>query len=176
MNSFSELIEDCTTFTLTGLKEIEDKAIFALQTFGASSSIKALQLISLEKAILAVGIFSIFEGILQDHLKCKNGFAQTKNILKQKEEWDLLSRFINLELAINALKHGRGKSYNALLVENEKSNNAKIKQSDNHFLNEGDISEVNTLIEVDDNFIYRCVETIKLISEKIEKIQPEIKF
>ena len=176
MHNFSELINNCTAFTLAALKEVEEKAIKALQTSGATPPVKALQMVRLEKAILAVGIFSIFEGILQDRLNCSNGFAEAKNILEHYGETELLSRFIDLELAINALKHGRGRSYNALIAKNGGTLNSKVKQPDEHFFDEGDVSEVTTLIDVDDSFIYSCVETIKLVSEKIKKIRPEISF
>ena len=176
MHKFSELIDHCAVFTLAALKEVEKKAIKALQTSGATPPVKALQMVRLEKAILAIGMFSIFEGILQDRLNGNNGFLEAKNILEQNGEAELLSRFIDLELAINALKHGRGRSYNTLLTKNGGTLNSKVKQSGEHFFDEGDVSEVTTLIDVDDNFIYNCVETIRLVSEKIEKIRPEICF
>lgn len=176
MHNFSELIDNCAAFTLAALKEVEAKAVKALETSGATSPVKALQMVRLEKVILAIGIFSIFEGILQDRLNCSNGCAEAKSILRQNGETGPLLRFIDLELTINALKHGRGRSYNALLANNGGTLNSKVKQSDEHFFDEGDVSEVTTLIDVDDNFIYNCVDTIKLVSEKLEKIRPEISF
>jgi len=174
MHSFSELIGNCAGFTLSALKEVEDKSIEALQTSGATPPVKALQMVRLEKVILAVGIFSMFEAILQDRLNCKNGFAEAKSILKQSSNTELLSRFSDLELAINALKHGRGRSYHALIAKNGGSLNSRIKPPDEHFFLEGDVSEITTLIDVNDNFIHSCVEIIKQVSEEIEKIRPEI--
>ena len=174
MHNFSELIDNCTEFTLAALKEVEEKAIKALQTGGATPPVKALQMVRLGKAILAVGTFSIFEGILQDRLNCSNGFGEAKNILELNGETELLSRFIDLGLAINALKHGRGKSYSALLAKNGGTLNSKVKPPEEYFFDEGDVSGVTTLIDVDDKFIFSCVETIKLVSEKIKKNRPEI--
>ena len=152
----------------------EEKTIDALQTSTATSLVKTLQMIRLQKIILAVGIFSIFEALLQDRLNCNNGFTEAKNILKQNEDSLLLSRFRNLELAINSLKHGRGKSYNALLEKDMVNSNFNVKQPDEHFFNEGNVSEITTLIDVDDKFIYSCVEIINEVSEVIKKIRPEV--
>jgi hypothetical protein len=67
-------------------------------------------MIRLEKAILVVGMFSIFDAILQDRLDCSNGIAEAKKILKDGGETELLEQFIDYELAINALKHGKGRA------------------------------------------------------------------
>src|SRR5690606_19329520 len=136
-----KLIDRCTAFTLGSLKEVEEKTIYALQTSGSTSLVNTLQMIRLEKTIFAVGIFSIFEAILQDSLNCRNGFAEAKDILKQNEDSELLYRFTDLELAINALKHGRGRSYNALVARNGGTLNSNVKQPGDHFLDEGDVSD-----------------------------------
>ena len=174
MHSFPELIDRCTIFTLGALKEVEKKTLEALQTSKATSLVKTLQMIRLEKAILAVGIFSLFEAILQDRLKCSDGFVEAKNILKHEGDSILLSRFIDLELAINALKHGRGRSYNALVEKDGGSLNASVKSASDHFFDEGDVSEISTLIDVDEKFLYSCVEIISQVSGAIRKIRPEV--
>ena len=174
MHSFPELADRCTIFTLGALKEVEDKTIDTLQTSGATSLVKTLQMIRLEKTILAVGIFSIFEAILQDRLNCSNGFVEAKGILKQNGDSTLLSQFTDLELAVNALKHGRGRSYNALVGKDGGSLLTNIKHPDEHFFDEGDVSEISTLIDVDDKFINSCVDIINQVSESIMKIRPEV--
>ena len=83
MHSFSELIHRCSVFTLTTLKEVENKTVDALQTSAATPLVKTLQMIRLDKVIFAVGLFSIFEALLQDRLNCNNGFVEAKNILQQ---------------------------------------------------------------------------------------------
>ena len=59
MHNFSELVDRCSIFTLGALKDVEERTIEALQTSGATSLVKTLQMIRLEKTILAVGIFSL---------------------------------------------------------------------------------------------------------------------
>lgn len=61
MHSFADLAARSINFTLATLKEAEDEVIEALQTSGATRHVKNLQMIQLSRAILAVGMFSIFE-------------------------------------------------------------------------------------------------------------------
>jgi hypothetical protein len=174
MHSFSELIYRCSVFTLTALKEVEDKTIDALQTSAATSLVKTLQMIRLDKTIFAVGIFSVFEAILQDCLNCDNGFVEAKNILKHSGDATLLKQFSDLELAINALKHGRGRSYNALVSKSGGTLISQVKQPTDNFFNEGDVSEITALIDVNDKFIYDCVEVISKVSKVIQDNRPNV--
>lgn len=41
-------------------------------------------MIQLQKAILAIGIFSLFESKLQDELSCRKGFEEAKKELIKK--------------------------------------------------------------------------------------------
>jgi hypothetical protein len=77
MHTFTELIDRCTALTLENLREVTERTTDALQTNSAITLVKALQMIQLQKAILAVGMFSIFEGELQDGLSCGHGFRRS---------------------------------------------------------------------------------------------------
>lgn len=55
-----------------------------LQTSAAMRLVKALQMFQLQKAISAVGIFLLFEAMLQDGLECSDGFREAEEILKVK--------------------------------------------------------------------------------------------
>ena len=174
MHSFSELVDRCSVFTLTTLKEAEDRTIEELQTSGATSLVKTLQMIRLDKVIFAVGMFSVFEALLQDRLDCVNGFTEAKNILNQSGEMTLLEQFSNIELAVNALKHGRGRSYNTLVAKSGGTLSSQVKQPSNNFFNEGDVSEVTALIDVDDKFIDDCVEVIAKVSKVIQNNRQDV--
>jgi hypothetical protein len=173
MHSFPELIIRCAAFTLGSLEEVNERTINALQTSGATILVKTLQMIRLQKTIMAVGMFSLFEATLQDVLNCKNGFAEAKKILEQNGDAAIIERFNDLELAINVLKHGRGRSYDALISKSGGTLQPYIKQLNEQFFDEGDISEIATLIEVDDEFIYHCGDVIEQVSDIIRKIRPE---
>jgi hypothetical protein len=172
MHSFTELIDRCTTFTLETLREANERTIEALQTSSATSLVKTLQMIQLQKAILAVGMFSIFEASLQEGLSCSNGFGEAKKILDNEGELDMKERFDDLFLAVNVLKHGRGYSYDALVAKADVLP-FRIKLPDESFFSEGDVSEVSTLIEVDDAFVQLCGNVISDVSEVVRRVRPE---
>ena len=172
MHSFTELVDRCAAFTLGTLREANERTIEALQTNGATSLVITLQMIQLQNTILAVGMFSIFEANLQDGLGCTNGFDKAKKILRDEGELDTKERFDDLYFAINVLKHGRGPSYDALVAKAKKLN-FRIKLPGEPFFFEGDVSEVPTLVEVDDAFVQHCGDVIRDVTEVIRRARPE---
>ncbi|MBE0551153.1 MAG: hypothetical protein IH619_02065 [Ignavibacterium sp.] len=173
MHSFTELVDRCAVFTMETLNSANEKTIEALQTSAATSLLKTLQMIQLQKTIFAVGMFSIFEAILQEGLNCTNGFDEAKKILDKEGELDMKSRFDLLILAINVLKHGKGRSYDAL-VANAKSLPFKVKLPNESFFFEGDISEVSTLVQVDDAFVELCGDIIREVTVIIQRVRSDI--
>lgn len=172
MHSFTELVDRCATFTLESLKKTNERTIEALQTNSDTSLVKTLQMIQLQKAILAVGMFSIFEASLQEGLSCSNGFSAAKKILDDEGELNMKEHFDDLCLAVNVLKHGRGRSYD-LLVAKAKTLPFRIKLPNESFFFEGDVSEASTLIEVTDTFVQRCADVISEVSGVIRRVCPE---
>ncbi len=172
MHDYSELLTYCTSFTLTSLAETNEKVIDELQTSGDTILVKTLQMIQLQKVIMAIGMFSLFEAMLQDELNCKNGFSKAKEILLKSNHFVLREKFIDLEMAINVLKHGRGNSHDALIKKNGGTLKIYIKELNLENHEEGDVSEVNTLILVDDTFINYCSEVIFEVSKVIKEIYP----
>jgi hypothetical protein len=168
MHSFDELVQRCTEFSLDALRQAQARALEALETSSATGLVKALQMIQLQKAISAVGMFSIFDAILQDGLECADGFRRAGELLEKQGEFTLKQRFGDLQLAINVLKHGRGRSYDAL-VEKADALPFRIKLPNEYFFNEGDVSEVSTLIEVDDAFVRSCADVIREVSVALQR-------
>jgi len=168
MHTFTELIDRCTAFTLKVLREANERTIEELETSAATTLVKTLQMIQLQKAVFAVGMFSMFEADLQESLSCIDGFREAEEILDREGEANLKERFTNLQLAINTLKHGSGRSYNAL-VKKKSSLAFRVKLPDEGFFFEGDVSEVDTLVEVDDAFVLECVAVIQDVSEVINR-------
>ncbi len=171
MHEFSELIYRCTTFSLGSLNEVNKKIIQELENSAATSLVKNLQMINLHKVVLAVGMFSIFEAHLQDRLDCTDGFGEAKAILNQANENEISECFSDLILAINVLKHGKGRSYEAL-IKRTSSLQFRVKLPDESFFYEGDVSEVSTLVEVDDAFVELCSKSIEDVSNVIRRTQP----
>jgi hypothetical protein len=163
MHAFDELVEHGMEFSLAALNEAYRKVAEALETSAATRLVKALRMVQLQKAVLAVGMFSIFEAELQDDLGCADGFREAAARLDAKGETALRERFADLQLAINVLKHGRGRSYDAL-VGKASALPFRVKLPDEHFFNEGDVSEVSTLIDADDAFVRRCAVVIREVT------------
>jgi hypothetical protein len=171
MHSFTDLIDRASSLTLDSLKEARDKVVEALQTSGATHLVKSLQMIQIQKAIMAVGMFSLFESILQDRLECNDGFVQARKCLESEGEINLKRRFLQFVAAINTLKHGRGRSYDTLLAQAEELP-FRVKRLDESFFFEGDVSEIATLVEVDDAFVMGCAEVIRDVSNVIRRAYP----
>jgi hypothetical protein len=171
MHSFADLADRSVNFALSTLQRAEEDVIEALQTSGATRHVKNLQMIQLSRAIIAVGMFSIFESVVQDGLECQNGFATVRECLEREKEKDLSSRFAIFVHAINVLKHGRGRSYDALVTMDDDLP-FRIKRPGEDFFSEGDVSEVATLIEVDDRFVRDCAALIAQVAISINKTYP----
>ncbi|TAG46070.1 MAG: hypothetical protein EAZ30_13515 [Betaproteobacteria bacterium] len=168
MHPFSELVYHGAHLTLRSLSETQTSVHAELEHSGATRLVKALQMIELQRAILAVGIFSMFEAYLQGALECENGFAEARTCLRKAGEDSLLERFNDVYLAINALKHGRGKSYDQLVAK-ASALPFWVKPNPDKFFHEGDVSEVAALIRVDDEFVMLCCNVIHDVSESIRR-------
>jgi hypothetical protein len=168
MHSFDELIYRSTVFNLKALEEANSTLREELQKSSSTIYIKNLQMIQLQKAIIAVGMFSLFESIIQEGLDCRNGFVEAKKILDKSGNIELANRFKDFINAINVLKHGKGRSYD-MLVSTLGKLPFRIKLPGEYFFEEGDLAEVSTFIEVDDKFVLQCAEIIEQVTKEIRK-------
>lgn len=169
MHSFKVLVDICSEFTLEFLDETNNKTIEELQKNGATSHVVNLQMVQTQRAIFAVGMFSIFEAKLQEELNCKNGFSKIKKILKNENEINILETFGYFYLAINVLKHGRGGSYDTLISKADLLP-FRVKKPDDNFFDEGDVSEISTLVEVDNYFVKHCAKVICDVTEVLRQV------
>lgn len=160
MHSFGELVYKSTVFSLDILESIEFQSFEELQTSTSTTVVKTLKMIQLNKSIMSIGMFSLFESVLQSRLNCKNGFKEAKKILIESGNMDLNNYFEDFISAINVLKHGKGRSYDKL-IKKISLLPFRIKLPDEDFFDEGDISEVETLIEVDNKFVLACAKLIE---------------
>jgi hypothetical protein len=167
LHPYFELVERSARLALHTLKEAEDQVP---QMGGTTAAVKTLQAIRLQKAIIAVGMFSMLESILQDRLKSKNGFSEARRCLKAQKEVALEKRFSQFNAAINVLKHGLGESYEALLKHKQLP--FRIKHPGDAFFFEGDASEVTTLVDVDNKFVMDCAQLIRDVSNVVREVHP----
>jgi hypothetical protein len=161
-----ELLTACADFTLHHTHEAEQQTFRELETSGATRLVNALRLFRLQRAILAVGMFSMFEALLQSKLKWTEPFSQLDDYLRRHNKPDLASAITDYRLAVNVLKHGEGKSHQELLARADKLE-FKVRADGDHFHEEGDVSDVGILVDVDDQFVRRCAELIEQASEAI---------
>jgi uncharacterized protein YdcH (DUF465 family) len=105
-------------------------------------------------------MFSLFESLLQQEKGWQNTFIDLNSKLRETGKIELAEKFEDFKDAINVLKHGKGHSYQKLL-NRKNSLDFEIKDVDRAFFNEGDISEVDVLVDVDDRFLAKCAEVIQ---------------
>lgn len=163
MHEFCELISNAARSSLSAFSIANQSINLSFEQSAATPLVKGLQIIQWQKAILATGLFSLYEAELQSELSCMNGFKECKRILIEEKKYNLCDRFQVFILAINVLKHGKGSSYNQLL-KNYDVLPFNMKRINESFFYQGDISEISILIEVDDDFIINCVNLISEIS------------
>ena len=83
-------------------------------------------------------MLSNFKSVVQDRLQCRNGFDTVRECLERENEMTLNNRFAVFVHAINVLKRGRGRSYDALVtMDNDLP--FRIKRPGEVFFSEGDI-------------------------------------
>jgi hypothetical protein len=168
VHSFDELVTGCTEFTLNALRDAQDRIERAFETSGATALVRAAQAVQLQKAIAAVGMFSMFDAQLQTALRVRSGFSEAHRMLEESGSLELKQRFSEFEAAVNVLKHGSGRSYDEL-TQRAHALPFRIKIPGEHFFEEGDVSEVNTLVRVDDQFVRDCAELIAAVAAAVRE-------
>ena len=165
MHPFSELAMRCAAFTHGILSETREHILQELQGSGATVLVKALQSIELQQAIVAVGMVAMFEAALQDALECDDGFGGALRVIEDAGDDNLARQFRDVQLAINVLKHGRGRSYDALL-RRRADLPFRVKAQDDSF-EEGDVSELAFLIRTDEEFLAYCASIVDRVAAAI---------
>jgi len=99
-------------------------------------------------------------------LGCSDGFDEVSKMLRGANQSALDEKFSDFRKAINVLKHGKGSSYDSL-VSKAAALPFRIRQPTEPFFFEGDVSEISTLIEVDDEFVIQCAQVISEVSEVV---------
>lgn len=161
-----ELFAACVGFTLQHTHEAERQTFKELETSGATRLVNALRVFRLQRAVLAVGMFSMFEALLQSKLKWAQPFIQLDDYLRTHDQRELAAAIVDYRLAVNVLKHGEGRSHQELLARADRLE-FRVRADGDHFCEEGDVSDVGILVDVDDQFVRRCAELIEQASEAI---------
>jgi hypothetical protein len=161
-----QLLPACANFVLYHAAELEQHVHKELETSGATRHVMALRMLRLQRAVLAIGMFSLFEALLQTKMNWAKPFDELHRYLNQHDKAHLASVFTDYRLAINALKHGQGRSHTELLAR-ASTLDFKVRAAGDLFGEEGDISEVDVLVDADEQFVRRCAELIQEASSFI---------
>ena len=161
MQTFIQIISESTESNIEKFNRVEELTRDELENLGSTRLVLTLQKMQWERSIFAIGMFSLFEAVVQKELKIEKGsaFKELKQKLKNHNKIELLESFEEFYCAINVLKHGKGISYTKLL-EKRNSLPFEIKPADSIFRNEGDVSEIEALVCVDNNFLEKCLAII----------------
>jgi hypothetical protein len=84
--------------------------------------------------------------------RSQNGFGEAHRILEQIGLLDPKRRFVDFEMATNILKCAAGRSY-VNLVPHVKVLAFRSNVPGEPFFREGDVPQVNALVQVDDRFV-----------------------
>src|SRR4051794_5714317 len=122
----------CADFTLVPSSSVQMEILLELQTSARTPLVTGLRMLSLQRAILATGMFSLFEGLLQSHKGWEKPFDRLKEYLREHGQQELAQIFDAYRLAINVLKHGQGRSYEILLSRASELE-FKVKRPDERF-------------------------------------------
>jgi hypothetical protein len=139
----------------------------------ATPLVMGLRTVRLQRAISAIGMFSLFEALLQSHLGWKKPFDHLVTYLEGLGESRLGQSFNQHRLAINVLKHGEGPSYDLLLASSSELE-FKVRPKGQPFLSEGEVSEVGAPVDVDEAFVRRCAALIAEASAIIREREPRV--
>ena len=165
------LLFQCAEFTLSHSRYVEQAAVEELRTSAATPPIIALRLVRLQRAVLALGMFSLFESMLQTRMGWDIPLDQLDAYLKKHGTAGFAQKFNDYKLAINVLKHGKGRSYDELLARST-GLDFTVKSDGEYFFDEGDVSEIlSLLIDVDEKFVFTCASLIEDAATLIRSIE-----
>ena len=171
MQTFIQIISESTESNIENFNRVEELTRDELENLGSTRLVLTLQKMQWERSIFAIGMFSLFEAVVQKELKIEKGsaFKELKQKLKSHNKIELLESFEEFYCAINVLKHGKGMSYTKLL-EKRNSLPFEITPANSIFRNEGDVSEIAALVYVDNNFLEKCLAVICQCYEELFRI------
>ncbi len=138
---------------------------------GSTAWVNAARLLRVRQTIIVIGAFSLLETALQP--KSLESFATEISYNDDIIKWagKLDNRVLVFRKAINVLKHGKGSSYDWLVARSDLLP-FRVRQPNEAFLQEGDVSEGWWLIDVDKDFVLELASLIEEIDNICLKIGP----
>lgn len=145
--------------TASSFQSNADAMLERLKDDGSSAIVNGARATQMQMVMVAVGGFSMLEGILEQTRGWSAPFRELDEQLRAAGLNSIADEFLTYRLAINVLKHGYGDSYERLL---QLSNLPfRVKGPDENFFDEGDVSEIPGLVLVDERFVHSCALAIE---------------
>ena len=152
--------------TASFLHRDAEEELHRLRDDGSSSIVNYSRSAQMQMVMVAVGGFSILEGILEQTRGWAEPFNQMDRELRAKGLGAIADDFMNFRQAVNVLKHGFGRSYEQLIQRDKLP--FRVKKADENFFDEGDIAEIPGLVLVDKDFVLACSIMIEQVCEALE--------
>ena len=119
---------------------------------------------------MVVGAFGILEAELQTLACYEKPLADLEKELRRGGNDDLAERLLVFTKAVNVLKHGVGPSHSFLLQrEDDLPSYIRLKRSPGGFFSEYDVAEIDTLVEVNPEFV---AAAMRVIEEVVSLVGP----
>lgn len=158
LNSWQLIVRTMRT-AASAFQQDADETIAHLSESGSSEVINACRRATMNLVMVAVGGFSMLEGVLEQTRGWQHPYQELEHNLREKGNVALAQTFNNYRLAINVLKHGYGKSYERLLTQAGLP--FRVKLPNEAFFDEGDVGEIPGLVLVDFAFVQSCAAVIE---------------
>lgn len=168
LNGFN-IIRPAAAMCLDRADELAEQASKNLETGASTTDVNALRIARAANALIAIGAFQSFEAYLQQTRGWSEAFVSLDTTLRANGENAIADQFTLYKDAINALKHGEGRSYRRLLKAIGLP--FRVKGDGDPYLDEGDVSEIIQLIDADSNFVRACLDVMDSAFEKLDAIE-----
>lgn len=164
-----QLIRQAALMCLGHAEAVADHAAENLQTGASTSDVNALRIASAAYSIIAVGAFQSFEAYLHFTRGWQDAFVELNSTLNSHKYTATSEQFLVFKDAINALKHGDGRSYRRLLASSALP--FDVKAEGERYFDEGDVSEVVSLVNAGPAFVHACIRVMDDAYEAIVAIE-----
>jgi hypothetical protein len=170
-----DLVPLAADYTVAGQEFAESSNLKSLEQDGSTSRVIMARMMTMRATIVATGTISVFEALLQQSLGWEQPFAQLDTHLREQGLDELAERFLDYRDAINVLKHGAGRSHDRLLDRRERLG-FSVRALDEPFHDEGDVSEVSTLVRADIAFVRNCGRLVGEVAEALRRTVPDARL
>lgn len=170
-----DLVPLAADYTVAGQEFAEAANLKGLEGDGSTSRVIMARMMMMRATIVATGTISVFEALLQQSLDWEQPFARLDSHLREHGLDDLAERFLDYRDAINVLKHGAGRSHDRLLDRSDRLD-FRVRALDQPFHDEGDVSEVSTLVRADLAFVRNCGRLVGEVAEALRRTMPDARL